>query len=524
MGESERNCYDEQAVSGVFLGTVESAPVELERLISFFSVNPSATLLRSPHAAYIIFFLHRHFKHAGNITIPQSALTQELAEFLDEVHESAPESLRDKPETYVTNWSTGDSRWLRRFHDARHAEPIYELTPSTEDVLKFLASVLDRNLAFVGTESRLKRIIDTLSNIVVRGSSDPGRRLEHLSDERERIDREIEAIKAGGVVETYGPTAIRERFADAVADLASLQGDFRAVEESFKNITRDVQKRQSQASDSRGNILGFALDAEGALKEKDQGISFDAFVRLVLSPSKQDELEAIVARLDEIECLAEQVEGMERIRGMMGNLSEEAEKVLRTTRRLSSTLRRLLDTRANAGRLRLAEVLRDITSAATRLAECPNPLSVDVSTQLDLLNVWERTFWTAPVEFEASELTDHEPDEDDRLAAFRRLAELQTLDWEGMRQNVANMLNGSTERVPLAQVLESHPLTTGAIEVLGYIQIAHDGGHEVDETKTEVIRLSATPGDNVSYEVPKVTFLNERLRMLRCPIPTGDGV
>ncbi len=331
------NWYHTTVDSTRYPGGWERCEVKLERLVSFFSVNPSATLLRSQHAAYIVYFLYTQFKLAGSITIPHSDLTQNLSEFLDDIHATNPETLCDKPETYVTNWSTGNSRWLRRFHEAGRAEPVYELTPSTEDVLKFLMSVLERNLAFVGTESRLKRIIDNLSDIVVRGSSDPDRRLRHLCDERDRINREIEAIHAGGAVETYGPTAIRERFADAVADLASLQGDFRAVEESFKSITRDVQKRQSEASDSRGNILGFALDAEGALKEQDQGISFDEFVRLVLSPSKQDELDAIVARLIEIECLVEQVEGVERVRGMMGHLSEEAEKVLRTTRRLSST-------------------------------------------------------------------------------------------------------------------------------------------------------------------------------------------
>jgi hypothetical protein len=346
--------------------------------------------------------------------------------------------------------------------------------------------------------------------------------LKYLTDERDRIDREIESIRAGGIVETYRPTAIRERFADALADLASLQGDFRAVEESFYSITRDVQKRQTEASDSRGDILGFALDAEGALKEQDQGISFDEFVRLVLSPSKQDELEAIVSRLDEIECLDKQVEVMERIRGMMVNLSDEAEKVLRTTRRLSSTLRRLLDIRTNAGRLRLAEVLRDIMSAATRLAERRVHLSIDVSTQLELLNVWERSFWTAPSEFEAPALTDHEPDEDGRLKAFRLLAELQGLDWDGMRRNVTSMMNAGRDRVPLADVLEAHPLTTGAIDVLGYIQIAHDGGHEVNETQTEIIQLASNDGDDILYEVPKVTFLSERLRETRRGLHSGD--
>ena len=46
-----------------------------------------------------------------------------MAEFQETIHLSDPEVLCDRPETYLTNWSTGDSRWLRRFHDADHAEP-----------------------------------------------------------------------------------------------------------------------------------------------------------------------------------------------------------------------------------------------------------------------------------------------------------------------------------------------------------------------------------------------------------------
>ncbi len=278
--------------------------MKLDSLISFFSHSAAAKLLRSPNAAHIVHFLHQQFKCSGSITAAHSTLVQRLSSFQEEVHSTADDVLRDRAETYLTNWSTGDTRWLRRFHDVDVDEPVYELTPHTEDVLKFLSEVVERNLGFVGTESRLKRIIDTLTDIVVRGSADPGRRLEHLAAERDRIEREMRAIEAGEVVETYGPTAIRERFADAVSNLASLQGDFRAVEESFKNITRDVQKRQSSATDSRGDILGFALDAEDSLKSQDQGVSFDEFVRLVLSPSKQDELESIVARLHEIELLS----------------------------------------------------------------------------------------------------------------------------------------------------------------------------------------------------------------------------
>ena len=44
------------------------------------------------------------------------------------------------------------------------------------------------------------------------------------------------------------------------------------------------------------------------------------------------------------------------------------------------------------------------------------------------------------------------------------------------------------ERVPLPDLLEAYPPDAGAIAVLGYIQIAHDDGHEVDEP-VEDLRL-----------------------------------
>ena len=439
---------------------------------------------------------------------------------MEQLHETEPEVLREQAETYLTQWSTGDTRWLRRYYDSQSAESVYQLTPHTEDVLRFLTEILERTLGFVGTESRLTRIIETLSDIVVRGSADPKRRLHHLYSERDRINREIRSIEAGDTVITHSPTAIRERFADVVSDLISLQGDFRAVEESFKSITRDVQKQQTESADTRGNILGFALDAEDRLKEEDQGASFDAFVRLILSQAKQDELEKITFQLDEIVELAAQVEGKERIKGMIGSLSAEAEKVLRTTRRLSATLRRLLDTRSSSSRLHLAAVLHEIRTAAVRLAENPPNIGIDVFTELDLLNVSQRTFWQSPVEFDDVKLTNNEPDEDERLMAFRSQAEMQHLNWEEMRSVIANLVK-SRERISLPELLESHPPESGAIEVLGYIQLAHDDGHTVDNTKLEVVNLDSDFGTK-PYEIPRVVFLSERLRSLQVHLVAGD--
>lgn len=496
--------------------------MKLERLRTFFENNPSAKLLRAQHAPFIVDFLHQHFKAEGNLATLHSVLQQRLADYLERVHETEPDVLRERADAYLNGWSTGETRWLRRYFDAQHAESVYQLTPHTEDVLTFLAEVLDRDLGFIGTESRLSRIIATLSDIAVRGSDDPDKRLNHLRAERDRIDEEIRSIEAGGAVATHSPTAIRERFADAVSDLVSLQGDFRAVEDSFKNITRDVLKRQAESVDSRGNILGFALDAEDELKQQDQGASFQAFVRLILSQSQQDQLERLIGQLDEIAELAEQLEGKQRIRGMIGSLSAEAEKVLQVTRRLNSTLRRLLDSRATSTRLRLAEVLYDIRALAARHAEDPPETGLEVLSDLDLLNVHQRTFWESPVEFDELELSNDDHPEEDRVLAFKYLAEMRRLDWDRLRANIAGVV-ASSPRTALPQLLRAHPATGGTIEVLGYIQLAHDDGHEVDQGEWEVVQISDANSNQGPrpYEVPRVVFLAERLRQLDKALRVG---
>jgi hypothetical protein len=473
--------------------------MQLERLIAFFATSPAIRLLRSPNAPYIVDFLNQSFKDSGSeagrlgvasLTWRHSELVSRLAGFQERINAEGADVLRNRAEAYLSDWSSGDTRWLARRLEAGVDEPVYELSPHTEVVLRFLREILQKRLGFVGTESRLRRIIETLSSLAIRGSNDPQRRLAYLRSERERIDAEIQAIESKGIVSTLSPTGIRERFADAVDDLLHLQGDFRAVEDSFKQITRSVQRRQAESNDSRGHILGYALDAEDRLKTDDQGVSFHEFVRLILSPAKQEELERIIDGLDEISELADQLDGLRHIHGMVPSLLIEAQKVLKTTQRLSTTLRRLLDTQAASSRMRLTHLLRDIRQAASRLAENPpaDSVGLKVETELDLGNVSERSFWSPAVRFDANVMHDAKTDEDDRLAAFKTLALMRRLDWTSMRGRIQMSL-GKRKSVSMLDLFQQNPPNGGVIEVLGFLQIAHDDGHHVDPVATDTIEL-----------------------------------
>ena len=485
--------------------------MNLAKVLPFFETSPAVRLVRSPNAPCIVPFLDEQFKRAGRITIPFSELHAALVAYLEDLHETHPDALRDKPETYLADWCSSDTRWLHRFLEAGEGEPIYQLTPHTEDVFTFLDHGLEREFGFVGTESRLHLVIETLDDLVAGASADPEARLNRLRSERQRIDQEIRRIESEGSVNRYQPAQIRERFATAVSLLKQLQGDFRAVEEKFKEITRQVQRRQAEGHDTRGGILQFALDAEDVLKGEDQGVSFYEFVRFILSPAQQERLEAIIQQLAGVRELAEQTDGLETVRKMVPLLLAEAEKVMRTNQRLSATLRRLLDVRARRDSKRVALLCADILGLAASMAADPSrtEVGVDVETRIGIASPFARTFWSEPHRFTAVDMNEREAGQERRAEVFRVLAEMRRLDWRRMRErvNAAIARHGS---VTLGDLLAEYPPDAGVVEVLGYLQIARDDGHNISRDAVEevVLPCSRRAGQALTIAMPLVRFVS----------------
>jgi len=487
--------------------------MRLGKLLVYFQTSPALHLLRARNAPFIVDFLDRQFKQRQRIAIPHSDLLAALVLYLDELAEAYPGELIGKPDAYLSDWCSRETRWLQRFLQAGTDEPVYQLTPHTEDAFDFLDRVLNQDLGFVGTESRLKLVIETLADLVIGSSDDPETRLAHLREERDKLDAEIRQIEHDGQIATYQPAQIRERFATAVTLLRQLQGDFRAVEDCFRDITTQVQQRQVAGQQSRGKILEFALDAEDLLKQEDQGVSFYEFVRLILSPSQTERLEKVIRQLRQLPELALQQEGLDTVRNMVTLLQNEAEKVMRTNQRLSATLRRLLDVRAHAERQRIARLLQQVQNLAAIHSAPPDSTDVGLSLDLDLAidTPFRRTFWIDPPKFEAVDLTGYQPNADERLSAFQQLALMKRLNWHEMRERINHML--AIEHAPtLKQLLDVHHVESGVVEVIGYIQIATEDGHLVESAcpETIVIPSDSSPERLLRVTIPRVTFIPQK--------------
>jgi hypothetical protein len=288
--------------------------------------------------------------------------------------------------------------------------------------------------------------------------------------------------------------------------LRELQGDFRAVEDKFKEITRRVQQRQVQGLDPRGGILGDALGAEDALKSQDQGVTFFEFLKFIQSPQQQDRLRDVIRQLLQMQELADQNEGLETIRHMVRGLLDEAEKVLHTTRRLSASLRRLLDTRTQQERFRVTDLLRQIRIFAAKMAEDPpRHVGFEVDGAIEISAPVSRTDWSPPLKFEQLDLAEHVVDEELRRNVFRQFQQLRPINWNAMRRRIreAAKPNGNCT---LGQLLHDEP-PEGLIDVLGYIQIACEDGHDVNTDVTEQVILPDGDLGLTALTIPLVTFV-----------------
>jgi hypothetical protein len=191
---------------------------------------------------------------------------------------------------------------------------------------------------------------------------------------------------------------------------------------------------------------------------------------------------------------------------MVRGLLDEAEKVLQTTRRLSASLRRLIDTRSQQERRRVTELLRQIRVLAASMSDDPpKQFGIDIDDAIPITVPLSRTNWAPATRFEQIDLTEHVADEELRREMFRQFQQLRPIDWNGMRRRVSRALE-PLGRCTLRELLQDEP-PEGLLDVLGYLQIACDDGHLIQADATEELLLPDGELELIAVTVPLVTFV-----------------
>ncbi|MDH6156521.1 hypothetical protein H4V96_000623 [Janthinobacterium sp. CG_23.4] len=302
-------------------------------------------------------FLHLHFIAPNIRTIARQQLASRLDDHLYHLHELAGEVLFPKSATaYLDDWASDERGWLRKYYPSGQDEPHYDLTSPTEQAIAWLLGLGQRQ--FIGTESRLMTVFDLLQQIIDGTELNPRTRIAELQKRKAAIDAEIAQI-AQGRLDMMEPTQIRERFLQMSSTARELLSDFRAVEHNFRSLDRLVREHIATREGSKGELLQEIFGKRDVIADSDEGKSFRAFWDLLMSPSRQDELTALlnaVMALDPVRELAP--DG--RLLRIHYDWLEAGEVTQRTVARLSEQLRRYLDDQAWLENRRIMQLIRDI--------------------------------------------------------------------------------------------------------------------------------------------------------------------
>ncbi len=157
---------------------------------------------------------------------------------------------------------------LKKFYSDEADEPVFELTTGAERAIQWLEDLQAR--PFVGAESRLELVFRQLEEILLFSTPDVERRVVALRAQQAALQAQIESIEATNTAQAYTAVQLTERFANALDLARGLTGDFRQLEENFKEVARALAEAQTKPGTTKGRIVGQLLDTHAALKDSAQ--------------------------------------------------------------------------------------------------------------------------------------------------------------------------------------------------------------------------------------------------------------
>lgn len=490
-----------------------------QTLIHLFQSAPALKLLTRKNAPLILTFLQESFKQDITRTRSNTELTGRLAGLLEDLaYNEEDEDLSNeklfadydtKAAQYIERWT--NAGFLRKYPDEQ-GEDVHELTPDSEKVLLWIGSLERRE--FVGTDSRFKDIFIRLKDLITQTEEDPGKRLQELEEQKHEIEKKITAIKLRGRLsaeDLYDDTEIRERFYRLNTDARELLSDFTEVEQNFEDLRRDIQRRYLEHDTAKGDLLGFVLTALEDLSRQPQGKSFRSFWEFLRSEATKQEFDGLVAQLYGML----QARGIDAttdrfLKNLKRHLLQSGKKVVDANQKLSEKLSRILSERNLRERRRVLELIADIRTTALHLSDLParDEIFLDIETvpALNLPGRWEislaeksHTAIQFPIEAEALALD---------AASLAALYSQFTIDREALKKRI-NALLQDRDQIGLDELVRFHGIKHGLGELIGYLSIALDDGHLVDEASSQAIKF----GDR-KITMPTIIFIRQTAAQL----------
>jgi hypothetical protein len=297
-----------------------------------------------------------------------------------------------------------------------------------------------------------------------------------------------------------------------------LLADFKQIEQNFRDLDRETKERVIASEGARGQVLKEVFEHRDAIVSSDQGKSFQAFWGFLMSIETREELVDLIHRITELEVVRKANRGFP-LDSLDQRLVAAGARVQNMTHRLNGELRRFLDERAQSEGKRVGELIEAFKRLALEQREEPplkkNFMTIEGDPELSL--VMDRPLYEPelPVIINQRPLSAGQP-----AASADPLFDLDRIDLSALAGNIRSCLMDSGQ-ASLAEVAARFPVSQGAAELLGYLDLAAttragmDSGlgahHEVADSGERALLQARNDRRRTRFtaDIPNPVFLPE---------------
>lgn len=460
-------------------------------LVQTLNNSPSVKLLKMRNAEFFLTFVTSVFDE--QMAIREERLHMLLENRLDSQNEqivdddvdiqTLAESNETKAKRLIKDWT--EKGFFTNYQN-EDGEIIYEISSHTSKVIDWMMSL--KKEEYIGTESKFKTLFSQLKELVEFSNEDREKRLEILKQKKEDIERQIERLEMGEEIEVYEDYQIEPRYNNLNKLAKELLSDFKEVDDNFKEIIKQIYKRQTD-NEGKKNILSYFFDAYAELKDSQQGKSFYAFWEFLLSSELQKEWDELTDLL--YKTLAERnIASKDKfLKDIKKHLFDAGEKVSKTNDRMSEKLSQIIINN-NSNIQATKQVINDIKKLllnTTQNKERNNAslsyevveLKLPLERQLNLTPKQEVEYKNVPTEATLG-ITE--------LERLDKLYNHHQIDRKILRKRIDMILRGNAQTT-LAEVIEqNNGIEKGLSELFGYIAILKEYKTVAsDDRKQEIV-------------------------------------
>lgn len=428
--------------------------------------------LSSNNAPFAGSFFYRVFIAQDRRSIDYPELQSLLEDYLYELKETLQDRApRAQAKEYLESWSRGETPFLSQRYRRDSEVPEVDLTAGAEKAIRWLEKLKGRE--FVGTESRLLSIFETLQDLADKTQTDQKKVLERLEEKKSEIELQIDKVKSGEVI-THSEVQVKERLFQLEDLMRELLSDFRAVEENFRSLDRDVRERAILTEKLKGEFISDVFQGQDTIDGSDQGKSFKTFWEIILqhdiTETFREKIENILAKEEAYE-LGDQT----TIRDFYHSLLMAGMKIKRVQDQLTSQLRKFLDDQSLLEGKRVKELSDDIEKLAASLAKKPikgNFAFLDqTSPQLNLETSRPLYQFQDTVDLKTPEIQGTDAEEE--KLSLNALFNVKKVDERRLKDHIQKAL-GQKSQVTLKDITQTFPIQQGLAEVVTYLKLASE--------------------------------------------------